>query len=86
MHQYTESSSGFALRRYVEEEEDGMLCPICQQEMAPYKEEPCYGKRTNTEYKRTYYRCEQDDTWGRMEVPVGHSKEFDQKRAPATTH
>ena len=48
-----------------------MNCPVCGQAMCLYKEEPCYNKKTHTEYRRTRYRCEQDDTWGRLEVPVG---------------
>jgi hypothetical protein len=63
-----------------------MHCPVCQREMQSYKEEPCYGKRTNTEYKRTYYRCVQDDTWGRLEIPVGVISEADQQRVPDVIH
>ncbi|GAC1365729.1 MAG: hypothetical protein NVS2B12_29370 [Ktedonobacteraceae bacterium] len=47
-----------------------MLCPVCQQEMTNYKEEPCYSRNRQVEYKRTYYRCRKDDTWGRIEVPI----------------
>jgi hypothetical protein len=61
-----------------------MQCPVCNQEMQKNKEEPCFGRSTNTEYKRTYYRCEKDDVWGRLEVPVGTIRESDQKRAPIT--
>ncbi len=63
-----------------------MVCPVCGQEMARYKEEPCYSRTRNVEYKRTYYRCEKDDTWGRLEVPVGPIKEFDLARAQETVH
>ncbi len=45
--------------------------------MDRYKEEPSYSNRKQIEYKRTFYRCEQDDTWGRLEVPVGPLKKFD---------
>ena len=61
-----------------------MICPICGQEMVPYKEEPCYGRQKRIEYKRTRYRCERDDTWGRLEVPVGPMKEVEQE-PPLTT-
>lgn len=62
-----------------------MHCPVCGKEMKSYKEEPCYSERKNTEYKRTYYRCEGDDVWGRLEVPAGPLSEFDKKRAPVAT-
>ena len=60
-----------------------MHCPVCGQAMNYYKEEPCSSRKKKIEYKRTLYRCEQDDTWGRIEVPVGPIKAFDQARAPA---
>jgi len=58
-----------------------MLCPICGKEMKRYKEEPCISARKNIEYKRTYYHCEVDDTWGRLEIPVGPLLEH-YKQAP----
>jgi hypothetical protein len=57
-----------------------MHCPVCGQEMRSDKAQACFGRKTNTEYKRTYYRCEKDDVWGRLEVPVGPISELDQKR------
>lgn len=57
-----------------------MLCPICGQEMDRFKEEPCYSTKKRIEYKRTYYRCEKDDTWARLEIPIGPMKEFDLER------
>jgi hypothetical protein len=60
-----------------------MLCPKCGEEMKRYKEEPCYSQRKGVEYKRTYYRCERDDVWGQLEIPVGPLSEFDKQRAPS---
>jgi hypothetical protein len=57
-----------------------MRCPICDEEMQQYKEEPSISKRTNTQYKRTYYRCRKDDTWGRLEVPAGPMSEAEKQR------
>ena len=59
-----------------------MQCPICNKPMKEYKEEPSYSTKKQIEYRRTFYRCEDDDTWGRMEIPVGQIKEFDRQRAP----
>ena len=62
-----------------------MQCPVCGKQMDRYKEEPSYSSRKQVEYKRTFYRCEQDDTWATLEVPVGPLKEFDAQRAPVVT-
>lgn len=58
-----------------------MQCPICGQEMTQYKEEPCYNTKMQIEYKRTRYKCEKDDTWGRLEIPVGPMKQVDRADA-----
>ncbi len=60
-----------------------MKCPICQQEMRQYKEEPCFDRRKQKEYRRTFYRCDADDTWGRYEVPVGPISESALQRIEA---
>jgi len=62
-----------------------MLCPICGQEMDRYQEEPCYSRRKQIEYKRTRYRCVQDDVWGRLETPVGPLKETGLARVSTPT-
>ena len=59
-----------------------MNCPICQQIMEEYKYEPSYSSKKQIEYRRTFYRCKKDDTWGRMEVPVGPLRECDRQRDP----
>lgn len=51
-----------------------MECPRCGEKMLIYKEEPCFSK-DGKQYKRTKYRCEHDDVWGRLEVPVVEAKE-----------
>lgn len=58
-----------------------MHCPICGEEMERYKEEPCYSRRKRVEYKRRYFRCEKDDTWGRLEIPVRPLSAFDKQPA-----
>lgn len=46
-----------------------MDCPICQEPMEEYKQETSHGSQEK-EYRRTFYRCAKDDTWGRTEVPL----------------
>ena len=62
-----------------------MQCPICQQAMKEYKQESSYSTAKKIEYRRTFYRCEKHDTWGRIEVPIGPLSEFDQQRTPLAT-
>ncbi len=61
-----------------------MFCPICNEEMTQWKEELARNKKraTGATYLRRRYRCEKDDTWGRIEVPVGTIQSADQHRAP----
>lgn len=61
-----------------------MHCPVYGQGMKQYKEEPSYSRRKQIEYKRTFYRCEKDDIWSRLEVPVGPMNAADANRAAAT--
>jgi hypothetical protein len=37
--------------------------------MQAYKEETCSNSKNGKQYKRTKYRCEHDDIWGRLEIP-----------------
>lgn len=46
-----------------------MQCPICNNEMTVYKEEPCYDRKKGVTYKRIRYICQTDDVWGRLEIP-----------------
>lgn len=46
-----------------------MQCPICSKEMTPYQEEPCYSFIKGVVYKRVRYQCQDDDVWGRLEIP-----------------
>ncbi|MBA2392865.1 MAG: hypothetical protein H0V70_08990 [Ktedonobacteraceae bacterium] len=52
--------------------------------MTQWKEELARNKKraTGATYLRRRYRCEKDDTWGRIEVPVGTIQSADQHRAP----
>jgi hypothetical protein len=48
-----------------------------------YKEQPSYNKERSKEYKRTHFKCEKDDSWLRVEVPVGA---VDQQPAQVAAH
>ena len=50
---------------------ESMLCPVCHQPMAKWKVTPAYDRKRQIEYRREHYRCEKDDTWGRLETPIG---------------
>ncbi len=57
-----------------------MLCPTCKQEMKRYQEEPCFSKTKRIEYTRVRYKCEKDDVWGQLEIPVGPMSQSDVDR------
>jgi hypothetical protein len=46
-----------------------MKCPVCQQEMSIWKVDMSRNPKTGMQYDRTVYRCVQDDTWARTEIP-----------------
>lgn len=52
-----------------------MECPCCGEKMHIYKEEPCFSRKDGKRYKRTKYRCERDDIWGRLEIPEDEANE-----------
>jgi hypothetical protein len=44
--------------------------------MAIWKVKPAYDWKRNIAYRREYYRCERDDVWGRLEIPIGSIQEY----------
>lgn len=64
-----------------------MKCPICNNDMELYQEEPAYSKKKGINYKRTRYVCRTDDVWGRLEIPQPKetATEADQNIATAPT-
>jgi len=61
-----------------------MECPLCGEQMRVYKEEPCFNSKDGKRYKRTRYRCEHDDIWGRLEVPEIEANESSNINVSAT--
>ena len=55
-----------------------MQCPICKKEMVPYQEKPCYSWKKSMVYKQIRYWCQDDDVWGRLEIPQGPMSEEQQ--------
>jgi len=50
--------------------------------MVKWKVKPAYDQKRKIEYRREHYRCEKDDTWGRVEIPVGQMREYDLLNQP----
>ena len=61
---------------------ESMMCPVCHQPMVKWKVKPAYDQKRKIEYRREHYRCEKDDTWGRVEIPVGQMREYDLLNQP----
>ncbi len=61
-----------------------MGCPVCNQPMVKWKVKPAYDQKKKIEYRREHYRCEKDDVWGRLEIPVGPMREYDILNHPVT--
>lgn len=64
---------------------DPMICPICHQGMEEWKTTQSFDQKRKIEYRRVHFRCTKDDTWGRVEIPVGEMREFDLNRRQSTS-
>lgn len=48
-----------------------MKCPVCKEQMKKVRRDSSYNpNEANKEYDRTVYKCEIDDIWITIEVPV----------------
>lgn len=62
-----------------------MRCPICNNDMEPYHEEPTYSKNKDIFYTRTRYVCRKDDVWGRLEIPQQKQNTTEVEKGTAPT-
>jgi hypothetical protein len=48
-----------------------MFCPLCGEKMSMYKQDSSFSTKKSVTYQRSRYKCERDDTWSSLEIPVG---------------
>jgi hypothetical protein len=61
-----------------------MFCPTCGEEMFMYKQDSSFSTKKSVKYQRSRYKCERDDTWGSLEIPVGPMTPEEKQHAIAT--
>jgi hypothetical protein len=51
--------------------------------MSLYKQDSSFSTKKSVKYQRLRYKCERDDTWGSLEIPVGPMTPEEKQRAIA---